>query len=80
MVARRHSGNADRSRHAGAGFFLRPPHGAAFFASPWPPLACMEMRPKSVSRQSLGAFAGWLSDDEPPGFPEHNERNDDMKL
>jgi hypothetical protein len=40
----------------------------------------MEMEPTSVSRQSLGASAGWLSDDEPPGFPEHNERNDAMKL
>jgi hypothetical protein len=25
-------------------------------------------------------FSGWLSDDEPPGFPEHKEGNDDMKL
>jgi hypothetical protein len=38
------------------------------------------MAPKSGSGQSLGTLAGWLSDDEPPGFPEHKERNDDMKL
>jgi hypothetical protein len=30
--------------------------------------------------RSLGAFSGWLSDAELPGFPEYNERNDDMKL
>jgi hypothetical protein len=40
----------------------------------------MEMGSKPISRQSLGAFAGWLSDEEPPGFPQHRERNDDMKL
>jgi hypothetical protein len=116
-VAHRHSSNADRRHHVGAGFSLRPPHGAALAPSKWPPLAigpdsmcnkCInakafrlfygcakrpgpcgqmqdcrrrcaatnlrpEMAPKSVSGQSLGALAGWLSDDQPPGFPEHKD-------
>jgi hypothetical protein len=64
----------------GLDFFSGPRMALLVSPAHWPPLACMEMEPTSVSRQSLGASAGWLSDDEPPGLPEHNERNDAMKL
>jgi hypothetical protein len=40
----------------------------------------MAMEPKRISCLSLGFSAGWLSEDELPGFPKHKERKDDMKL
>lgn len=39
----------------------------------------MELAPDSISRQSRGMFSGGLSDDEPPGVPEHNEAEIDPR-